>query len=303
MLGEAGGYQHQIWAQDPDFGGPQAVYIEDNIVDNGHPGTIDANYGGRYVYRFNTITTTDTYVAEFHGVQGNNRGPQRWEIYGNKFNVNTQIWTAAYIRGASGYMFDNTVDTDFGVAAILKVERSCETKSPYGQCDGTWNIDGNSSAGEGYPCRDQIGRSRDSSAFSGTGTWPSQALTPAYSWNNLKGASVVGFAGYEGCARESTKHSRENRDWYNYDASFTGTTGVGRGTLANRPAACTTGVAYWVTDQGEWNARHSGSDGQLYKCTATNTWTRYYTPFAYPHPLQSGSESTAPNPPTDVEVL
>jgi len=25
--------------------------------------------------------------------------------------------------------------------------------------------------------------------------------------------------------------------------------------------------------------------GTLYKCTATNTWTAYYTPYAYPHPL------------------
>jgi hypothetical protein len=25
--------------------------------------------------------------------------------------------------------------------------------------------------------------------------------------------------------------------------------------------------------------------GALYKCTATNTWTSYYTPYTYPHPL------------------
>jgi len=25
--------------------------------------------------------------------------------------------------------------------------------------------------------------------------------------------------------------------------------------------------------------------GQLYVCTSTNTWTLYYTPFVYPHPL------------------
>jgi len=48
-------------------------------------------------------------------------------------------------------------------------------------------------------------------------------------------------------------------------------------------------VGYWATDQGSWNQSGSGGQGVLYKCTATNTWTLYYTPYTYPHPLQGGS--------------
>ena len=66
---------------------------------------------------------------------------------------------------------------------------------------------------------------------------------------------------------------------------FDGTTGVGEGLLANRPATCTTGVGYWATDQGSWN--QIGEDGLFYRCTSTNTWAAYYTPYDYPHPLTS----------------
>ena len=93
-----------------------------------------------------------------------------------------------------------------------------------------------------------------------------------------------------------------NRDYYpsasgvqtSPTSPFDGTSGTGWGTLANRPTTCTPGVAYFATDQGSWNTSSSnpygvqqnGADGVLYKCTAPNTWTLYYTPYTYPHPLQ-----------------
>ena len=40
-----------------------------------------------------------------------------------------------------------------------------------------------------------------------------------------------------------------------------------------RPATCTTGVAYWATDQGNWNTSGSGGQGELFKRTdRSNTW-------------------------------
>ncbi|MDP3996220.1 MAG: LamG-like jellyroll fold domain-containing protein [bacterium] len=69
--------------------------------------------------------------------------------------------------------------------------------------------------------------------------------------------------------------------------------GVGAGTLANRPSTCTVGVGYWATNQTSILADVVGDNpttsisGTLFKCTAPNTWTAYYTPFTYPHPVRT----------------
>ena len=80
---------------------------------------------------------------------------------------------------------------------------------------------------------------------------------------------------------------KPNRDYYQQisGTAFDGSAGVGQGTLAERPAACTPSVAYWATDQGEWNGQHPGPDGQLYKCKAKDTWVLEYIPYIYPHPI------------------
>lgn len=70
--------------------------------------------------------------------------------------------------------------------------------------------------------------------------------------------------------------------------------GVGCGTLANRPATCTTGVGYWATNQrcdnldGMVGASPSTPiSGTLYKCNTDSEWEPYYTPYTYPHPLRN----------------
>ncbi len=104
-----------------------------------------------------------------------------------------------------------------------------------------------------------------------------------------------------------------NRDWYQESVNqaaqtsntspFNGTSGTGHGTLANRPITCTPRVGYWATDQGSWNTSGSGGQGQLYVCTATNTWTLHYTPYTYPHPLiAGGTTGTIVNPPTNLRA-
>jgi hypothetical protein len=86
----------------------------------------------------------------------------------------------------------------------------------------------------------------------------------------------------------------ENAQYWNYVSPFTGAQGVGAGALASRPSTCTTGVGYWATDQGSWNTA-GGASGLFYRCSAPNTWTLYYTPLAYPHPLRGAPLPTPAN--------
>jgi hypothetical protein len=186
--------------------------------------------------------------------------------------------------------------------------------------------DGGPTTASGYPCMDQTGRGagdlitgdlgitpptlnnseNGAAVYSSAGAWPRQALEPVYLWNN-----TITPSGGALFVNAATTRIVSDRDYYaqasgvqtSASTPFDGTSGTGWGTIANRPAACFTGsesgggVGYFASDQGSWNAsasnpygvQQNGADGVLYKCTATNTWTLYYTPYTYPHPLQAGS--------------
>ena len=148
----------------------------------------------------------------------------------------------------------------------------------------------------------------------GTGctTWINQADEPSYQWNNLVCSTngctptlaarlqSVALADFSNLGTNTTPHIRDNRDVFQHNPNFVaegGTRGVGVGPISSRPSTCAVGVAWWATDQGEWDSTHSGADGQLYTCTSTNQWSLYYTPYQYPHPLVSGASVTIIPPP------
>jgi hypothetical protein len=208
----------------------------------------------------------------------------------------------------------------------------------WGHCGtafGPSNWDGNTNA-SGYPCLMQPGRGKgdllSGSVFpnilnsrTGTVAWPQQALVPVYVWNNAftpsdgYGGSCAGRA----CVTASNMAAglmTEDIDYYQQfgtygkPGNFDGTSGVGQGSSlpsiaqptctpnANSPIAPGTtwlGVAvsgHW--GPGYWNT----TDNTLYVCTATNTWTAYYKPYTYPHPLVGGGSTsgTPPSPPTNL---
>lgn len=202
-----------------------------------------------------------------------------------------------------------------------------------GKCDGTSTWDGNLGSGTpsqsdatppvgdpGWPCLDQIGWYFPSSAANGSGA----VYQPTYIWRNTFtiGGAHVPFSLTDSLSNPptasdqwSTNYAVLNRDYYHdKDASCTGggacTSGVGVGTTL--PTSCTTntatnalaatrgggigGVAFWKTNEGDWNHSGSGEQGVLYKCIATDTWAPYYTPYIYPHPLQEIQSSDAGTP-------
>jgi hypothetical protein len=140
--------------------------------------------------------------------------------------------------------------------------------------------------------------------------WVSEALDPTYQWDDTVSGGTVSAQITTGSTGELSLIA--NRDWYSQasgvqtsnSSPFNGTSGTGWGPCgaacggggsAFRPSTCTTGVGYWATDVGNWNQSGSGGQGELFICTATNTWTLSYAPYTYPHPLDnSGNPPVAP---------
>ena len=296
------------WSRTMPLGTSASVFIEDNIFSfsSMSDGVSDSRNGGSYVFRYNNVTNS---IAGSHGYDTSERSVLLMEAYDNTFSKSISGTLAPGLiqyRGGSGIVFNNTVNADStpymrGIA--MTNYRSCSSySSAKGLCNGECTspiADQNTSPTEtyrGWPCVDQVGRGTDQGSY------------PIYIWGNTWGGtytagSVDVYDAASGTCYTDT-HIQANRDYYNYNASFDGTNGVGSGLKAAMPAICTTGVAYWVTDEGEWNSENAGNDGRLYKCTSTDTWNLYYTPYTYPHPLRNeGKNISKPGTPLKLEVV
>lgn len=290
-------WQHRYWNAPLNLGTTNnTIYIEDCNITSTVTNNIDASYGGAYVARFNTITKMQ---IEVHSVQATMRAGRKWEIYANQIeNPGSNYWCPFFIRGGTGVIWGNTLSGNWTYKQVwVDNVRSYCSRGDGGQCDGTSSWDGNVDdpvyGNTGWPCRDQIGRSTDDWLWTDSNPYPTQSSDPAYLWLNRTEGNILPVSVVNNCG----DYIKPNRDYYNEVAIFDGSSGTGYGTLANRPSTCTTGVAYWATDQGEWNKTPGGEQGVLYKCTSTDTWKKYYEPYEYPHPLSK------PSPPQNLRIV
>jgi hypothetical protein len=284
--GESGINNRTSFSRPLSLGTNHAVYIEDSIFDyagaDPADGALDAYNGARYVFRHNTLIHT---WLGHHGFDTGEMGVGGFEIYGNT-SVNNDPGTLSFwmgwFRSGVGVIFDNTATGNMGGIALTNY-RSCP--GTWALCDGTFaGGDENQPAQQGYACLDQVGH-QFTQALNGVNT-----LYGLYSWNNSKNGNPEDAGIANTCARLSL-HLQYDRDVYTSVAGGgpgKGTSGVGRGTLAQRPASCvqeagTAGPGYFATDTNT-----------LYKCQG-GSWTSYYTPYTYPHPLAgSGSALNGP---------
>jgi hypothetical protein len=212
------GSDDESWKRPLAYGTAEAVYIEDNVLDSDYEGTeiygvgMEAGYGGRYVFRYNSVRGG---YAGNHGAHGS-RGTFSMEIYANVFVWAPLSWTPLLSRGGTAVIYDNVLTGDFPDFINLYYDRSCREGSQ-GLCDGSNPLDGNEDP-SGYPCLDQIGRATDASG----GSVHPQAPAPVYEWNNLLDGEDIDMMrnpGFESespeCPAQHAAHVQEGRDYFN----------------------------------------------------------------------------------------
>lgn len=297
------------WRSSPK-GTADNLFIEDNVWDfptatssSLGSGCMDSWMSGSVVFRHNT---TKNCLVTSHGVV-HGGGTISFEVYDNLLQRTAGsggIWedgTRLFHHQGSGetIFFNNSFSVpntkSSGAIGVTYYRSAPPATAGYSgqRCDGSAAIDGNRSPTTtyyGYPCHEQPGR------MSG------DKLSPMYFWNNRwKDTGTIINVNIEnpwGVSNPSVNtHIAQNRDYYqavsaspqtSNTSPFNGTSGMGFGTLANRPTTCATnglesggGVGYWATDTNT-----------LYRCSATNAWTVHYTPYTYPHPLTNGNVSS-----------
>jgi hypothetical protein len=327
-IGDNIGFADGTWAAPTNWGSSAFFFLESSVFNGGVPD--DCGDGGRVVERYNSIYFT--YIAgQDHatdsGGLGRSRGCRAFEFYHNYlYGPNNAQDAGFFLTGATGVVWDNNMPSGFTRLIHFNDDRAStaytETPTPsgWGYCGtdehGTGsNWDGNNNATTGWPCFDGVGRGMTTQALNGqdfpnvlnsiTGTmaWPQQYLEPIYEWGDtVYAGAVIQITG--------DNASENNRDFYVQTSGFNGTSGTGQGLLSARPSTCTPGpggtyatsptgsygVAYFATDANSGN-------GELYACTATNTWTAIYQPYTYPHPLEANAgpvSDNTPAPPTGL---
>ena len=262
---------NDAWQTASQKGTANAVFVEDCTLTG--QGYLDANANASVVVRNCTITpTTGAIKLDGHGQYSNTpaRSFRLMECYRNTWTTSNGSNPCFEIRGGTGFIWDNVSASGPIYVGDYRVVNGANTVSD-------------------YPLYDQVGTGQDPFPASAAGE-------PLYLWNNTRSSGGSNWAATQAIYGTSMVGLvNPDRDYFETDTSFDGTSGVGRGTRAQMDAITPTltGVGFWVTDEGSWDTTLSANtSGRLYRWNGS-AWVLYYTPYTYPHPLRGGVSAPA----------
>jgi hypothetical protein len=252
------------------FGCSSYPYFEDNTIGNGVGAEFvsETGQGGRMVFRHNTISGYDSgagsEVFDVHGEQLSGGWTATSEYYHNTVGVGSTPFRWMNHRGGQIIVANNTISRalDFNFTELL----------------------GNSLC-DAYPV---AFASSEKYCSPMSGTCLEAQVHSSFYFNNIAGGSqeTPGFANngpYCGGTLYESDFIQRNREYWLPSS----------GLESALPATCTAdGNTYYGTTDTD----------KIFKCTSTNTWTIYYTPYTYPHPLRTGNGSL-PASPTNLTAV
>jgi hypothetical protein len=323
-------FGEQYWESPGDGFGPvrssvtqfsQCVYVEENAFTYTQGGNaVETDYGGCMVVRFNTFNGSGEAHQHGTGVLATEHPPGRvLEFYHNDCQLEGTNNSCAWFRSGTGVILGNSVHSSYGSPFQFDVQGrsmaggTCATTSS-GCADGLQPEDGNVGSGsaypgDGWPLFSQPGYGAYSGEYT-PGTYPGQTAMPIPIVLNRQSGAAPSLT-FSSAGFSSAMHISNGREVQNEvaTASFDGTIGTSYGTAAqfategtcegNAGGIAGNGVYFWVTDEGSWNAGSNAfytGQGRLYKCSADNTWTLWWVPYTFPHPLQGEGGADATNP-------
>jgi hypothetical protein len=252
------GSQAVSWNQLTYTLGTGNVFFYEDCVVNMSPSwdtQLDGGAGGRFVLRHSTVNIARSFspLIDQHGNQSSgDYAGQGTELYENTFN-NPGAYSGYHLnlRGGRAAVFNNNCVGGSMRYTIVEEHSDYipETPPPVSPIDGQ-----------------------------------PQHVSDCYFFNNklngtvqyTRNPDVVGTVDYSAYGYSPGAVPTEDREFWSHKASFDGSSGVGVGLLAARPATCSLeGAGYWATDESKLYRWHSGA------------WELFYTPYTYPHPLRS----------------
>ena len=259
----------ELWDDAPQNtntpGSEYALYYEDNtfsLISATDNMLMNGEYSPRYVFRYNDITNAayTSGLLDFHGEQSAMAAGFFVEVYGNDYSSSSaSAETFLKQRSGTSFVFFNTSSTTNSMKNTAYTSTACI-------CPTTHVAD---------------------KVTHGSYWWNNRADLNGSLWSNTATGGLD--------CNSLTEIPTLGRDIMDDDSSPLDCL-MG----SELPGTCTVGDGYWVTAQSTTTlAGMVGVDpttpisGILYTCTETDTWTEYYTPYTYPHPLRGEGEGEA----------